>query len=63
MSTTWQPADTAPKDGTEFLGYWDNDDMHVVFIRVGECQRAMDHEAWCMPLYWMPLPAPPQQEP
>jgi hypothetical protein len=25
MSTTWQPADTAPKDGTEFLGYWDND--------------------------------------
>lgn len=55
----WQPISTAPTDGTEFLGYWDNDDMHVVCIRNGECYRAMDREPWAMPLCWMPLPEVP----
>jgi len=57
----WQPISTAPKDGTEFLGCWDNDDIHVVYIRDGECGRAMDDgRAWAMPLFWQPLPQPPE---
>ena len=55
----WQPIETAPKDGTDFLACWDNDELHVVCIRNGECYRAMDKEPWAMPTRWMPLPDPP----
>jgi hypothetical protein len=58
---TWQPIDKAPQDGTEFLGYWDNDDLHVVSIRAGQCYRQMDREAWAMPTLWMPLPELPDE--
>lgn len=54
----WQPIETAPRDGTEFLGYFTNGEMHVVSID-GECHRAMDREAWMMPTHWMPLPPEP----
>jgi hypothetical protein len=58
---TWQPIDKAPQDGTEFLGYWDNDDLHVVSIRAGQCYRQMDRDAWAMPTLWMPLPELPDE--
>jgi hypothetical protein len=59
----WQPIDTAPKDGTSFLGYWlggDHDcSMHAVkFFRGGWWQTNEDYK--CRePAYWMPLPPPP----
>lgn len=61
----WRPIETAPKDGTQFLGAWGNhDEVHVVYIRDGECQRAMDHgQAWMMPTHWLPLPLPPGATP
>ena len=37
----WQPIDTAPKDGTIVLGYFDNDDetffmSHIMWVKNGE---------------------------
>lgn len=58
----WQPIDSAPKDGTDFLGCWDDGELHVVCIRDGECFREMDKEAWAMPVLWQPLPALPEGE-
>ena len=59
----WQPIETAPKDGTEFLGFWSNGDMHVVFIdEESECFRALDAEEWETPLAWQPLPPAPGGE-
>ena len=62
---SWQPIETAPKDGTEVLlceplsgGYH--------FIVVGAFWRQLD---WITgggrqvdPTHWMPLPAPPEIE-
>ena len=56
----WQPIETAPKDGTDFLACWDDDELHVVCLRGNECFRAMDREEWAIPTVWMPLPAPPE---
>lgn len=54
----WQPIETAPKDGTPFLGYWESvEEYHVVNInRLGKCRREMDAKNWSMPDYWLPLP-------
>lgn len=54
----WQPIETAPRDGTQFLAAWngDFDDLHVVGIRDGVCRREMDICEWSMPTHWMPLP-------
>lgn len=57
----WRPIETAPKDATEFLGYWDNEEVHVVCIRDGECVRDMDESNWMMPVLWMPLPPAPKE--
>lgn len=62
---TWQPINTAPKDGTPFL-YWDV---------TGWCVLRWSDGAWCstiecedideqrieitLPAFWMPLPEPP----
>ena len=58
----WQPIETAPKDGTEFLGsvgvsyqggvvvlHWDKDDGFIDW----------DADFWD-PTHWMPLPPPPE---
>lgn len=55
----WRDMDEAPTDGTQFLGYFDNGEMHVVAIYGTECSREMDNEKWAMPFRWMPLPPEP----
>ena len=50
-----RPIDTAPTDGTVFLGYRERDG------RWGECYRIQrdDCEMWGFASHWMPLPAKP----
>lgn len=66
----WQPIETAPKDGTRFLGYgtigfetepligtvqWDGSDF------VGSPNEATEYsQEKCNLTHWMPLPPPPQ---
>lgn len=55
----WQPIETAPKDGTRFLGYtWDG------VIKQGYLSERYMHADHCTSIqtytHWMPLPAPPQ---
>lgn len=64
---SWQPIETAPKDGTEILLFeltfngapymftakWDSEDADWKCIEF----EAYDHN----PTYWMPLPEPPTQ--
>ncbi|QEL18756.1 hypothetical protein PX52LOC_05793 [Limnoglobus roseus] len=66
--SSWQPIETAPKDGTEVLllshpaamlppdyavAYWDE---------VDEVWYWNKPKRFLCPTHWMPLPAPPQTE-
>ena len=70
----WQPIETAPKDGTEFVmldaaikcvavGRWDSDvAWRNAALRAGE---PLIYPSWfplCAPTHWMPLPAPPEAD-
>ena len=70
---TWQPIETAPRDGTYILlGYTQQgDEMPTgLFVGVGSLHEngklwvinSWDNEkAW--PTHWMPLPDPPEVKP
>lgn len=66
----WRPIETAPKDGTWVLLWFDADEYAVsgAWMRPGRDYIAH----WCAfgrwtpgdaPTHWMPLPAPPASEP
>lgn len=73
LKNGWQPLDTAPKDGTEVLGYGRllgtygytaDEDCHDIMWswdgvnwRSAKCARP--HSSGFRPLGWQPLPSPP----
>jgi hypothetical protein len=67
---TWQPIETAPKDGTSILGYWATGGKHDCSMYA--CKYVSGHpslrQGWWQtnedyptspPTHWMPLPPPP----
>lgn len=61
----WQPISTAPKDGTDILGYDGYQMTTVTWFEIGKWwslvapgSYAEDSE-WT-PTHWMPLPEPPE---
>lgn len=70
---SWQPIETAPRDGTGILGGWfrgvfnkEHPWRHqgVTFWRDGEWVNPDEEErSFYEPTHWQPLPAPPSDEP
>lgn len=67
----WQPIETAPKDGSRFLG-WDrlNDEASICFYSEGAGDPAFvgffhvgDWLGGASLSHWMPLPPPPNPKP
>jgi hypothetical protein len=67
----WQPTETAPRDGTKFLGWNKTHGMHecvVPFVckdykRLEAMYGSRTHHGrpvWFAPTHWMPLPEPPK---
>ncbi len=74
VSDGWQPIETAPRDGTEFLAYgcyiYPNDDELTEYMAIAWYSYTKDYpwedadgrhpgEFFC---HWRPLPAPPTIE-
>lgn len=69
---TWQPIDTAPKDGTSILTYphysvihWSNEGDVLTATGNGWASTwcdDLDAFSTCDPTHWMPLPASPEAE-
>lgn len=58
--TRWQPIETAPKDGTSVLLWW-NGSMFVGAWGTGEENKGWySGEDYVPATNWMPLPNPPQ---
>ena len=71
VEMTWQPIETAPKDGSVFLGYW------LGKMRDCSALQREDGVIWTfgafsfheemrkgnIPTHWMPLPPPPEVQP
>lgn len=70
-SPTWQPIETAPKDGGDVLLFWPLDGLdHAAFsrIKIGWWSERQSDWIWQdravrtysePPTHWQPLPAPP----
>jgi hypothetical protein len=71
---TWQPIETAPRDGTRVLVFWAPSiiqiSWHEVSYRVINGQEWFRRVGWMVdglttgeiyPTHWMPLPDPPDQ--
>ena len=64
----WQPIETAPKDGTRFLGRTRGGKWISTTYYAGPSKQHPDPNLdWCMgvggwpqPTHWMPLPTPPE---
>lgn len=65
---SWQPIETAPKDGTSFLAChagsgvhqitWHGKASHIPLYGWAHGEDVEDVDLWS-PTHWMPLPAPP----
>lgn len=65
----WQPIETAPKDGSNILGFDSNFPSNGAYItwfaeKYGSYQWCSDSTndfgGWEIPTHWMPLPKPPK---
>jgi hypothetical protein len=65
QSVSWQPIETAPKDGTQILAFAHERRGYFGVAQWAEAQPAFkDVAGWfwdyaIRPTHWMPLPAPP----
>jgi hypothetical protein len=55
----WQPIETAPKDGSVFLGYYDDWQCTMIYDRGNRMFLTDDGRNFAYPTHWMPLPPPP----
>lgn len=55
---SWQPIETAPKDGSEFLGWFPGSTVMIWWMGQG---GVWGNDFWEgeAPTHWMPLPNPP----
>ena len=60
----WQPIETAPKDGTEVLGYLfeDYSPVPIYYAEGGLSWFCEVTHRYVTPTHWMPLPQPPESE-
>ena len=67
----WKPIDSAPRDGTAFLGFLPQFGGYIADQRIQRCTwSGWGGGVWdCQfekggrgPTHWMPLPEPPKQE-
>lgn len=66
----WQPIETAPKDGTLIVGFFDKKMAVVSWRRFGGssfwelcvCGDQAESSEW-FPTHWLSLPAPPKDGP
>ena len=66
----WLPIETAPKDGTEFLGYRHGRMATSHCVPRDDCEmwvfgnESGAYECWpqVRPTHWMPLPSPPESK-
>ena len=62
----WQPIATAPKDGTLILGFFDGTICTIEWFIYDDGRGLWETfygESEVVPTHWMPLPAPPNQNP
>ncbi len=70
--SSWQTIETAPKDGTRFLGayrrFCGRGDPWMIFVMRGnrdkmrfDCVPRRSPKAHRQPTHWMPLPSPPSE--
>jgi hypothetical protein len=68
VAMTWQPIETAPKDGADILIFIPDmqnypDNPRIVSAFWGICgwtdNAAVGCQTWGNPTHWMPLPEPP----
>lgn len=60
---TWQPIETAPKDGTMVLACWAGSGIHPIVSRWLKNSERWTHpfnKPVNPPTHWMPLPEPPK---
>jgi len=64
---TWQPIETAPKDGYYFLAFYPAEDGEEAFYDVTSWPQNKEMARYyglmrnsVDPTHWMPLPEPPQ---
>ena len=65
----WMPIETAPKDGTIFLGYQNGKYGEAYFVPRDDCEMwhfrgstgAAHYFPECKPTHWQPLPSLPKE--
>jgi len=56
----WQSIETAPKDGTPFLGCEPDYIFVAIWDRGNRVHLTDTGRGFCYPTHWMPLPPPPE---
>jgi hypothetical protein len=63
LAPQWQDIATAPKDGSVFLGYYDDWQCTMIYDRGNKRFLTYDGMNFAYPTAWMPLQTPPEPAP